>query len=186
MFSRIISQGTKLAFVTFVIPFFCFSSQLQLIGTINAIGSSPFVKTALYTSQSQRYVISGPFETELKNLQGTTVKVKGRLNGTDIRNQLPIFEVTEYKLLTVGEGANARTPWVGILSGHNPLYLQTEDGKQIFLKGPLVSILSKYRGSKLWLTGPKHSSGFFFWKKTFVNPTAFGIIRLNKNNNPLK
>lgn len=157
----------------------CANNLLQITGKVTTIGHVPFVKTVLLSSAESQtfYIIQGVMLPELKNLQGATVKVQGKVSGTDAEYQMKILDILNYQVLTIGEGQNAKTPWVGILTNQNSLYLLTENGKQVFLEGPLVTSLRQYEGAKLWLTGTSRTSGFLFWKKTLLRPYAFGIIR---------
>ena len=157
----------------------CANNLLQVTGKVTTVGHVPFVKTVLQSGAEPRtfYVIQGVMLPELKNLQGATVKVQGIVSGTDAEYQAKILDILNYQVLTIGEGPNVKTPWVGILTNQNSMYLQTENGKQVFLEGPLVTTLRQYEGAKLWLTGTSRTSGFLFWKKNLLRPDAFGIIR---------
>ncbi|HYH04057.1 MAG TPA: hypothetical protein VEC37_13220, partial [Bacillota bacterium] len=138
----------------------CADHLLQLTGKVTTIGHVPFVKTVIQSVGEPRtfYIIQGDMLPELKNLQGATLKVRGKVSGTDPEYQAKTLDVINYQVLAIGEGQNAKKPWVGILNSQNSLYLQTESGKPILLKGPLVTTLRQYDGAKLWLSGASRSS----------------------------
>lgn len=147
------------------------SKQLQLTGRISTVGHAPFVKTAMHTSERTTYLITGPLQMELKNLQGATVKVNGKTSFTDAFYKLTLLEVQSYEILAVNKGAK---PWVGVVYKDIDLYLQTESGKKIRLTGTFAPTLVNLCGAKVWVTGNTRLNLFF--KRTLA-PDAFGIIR---------
>lgn len=164
------------SFIT--LPIFGANNCIQVTGKVTMVGNEPFTQIAIQATSGPRgfYIATGPLVAELKNLQGATLKVQGRVTGDEPVYKAKLLEVSAYRVAAVGEGPNVKLPWVGTLAG-NPLRLETENRQILALEGPLVTTLSRYVGAKLWLTGTSRSTGMFWRKRITLRPDAYGIIR---------
>jgi hypothetical protein len=170
---------TMLCLILLTLPVYGAENSIRATGKVMVIGQEPFIKTIIQLKESSaKYVLSGALLPELNRLQGATVEIDGLITGTEPIYQLKILEAKEYTVRLIGEGENAKKPWVGVIGGKDHLYIQT-DTEKLYLEGPLVTTLSKHKGAKLWLTGTCRRSGFLFWRKAFLNPDAFKVIRPN-------
>ena len=146
----------------------------QLTGRISYVGHWPYIKTVLHTPEPKTYLVAGPLQTELDNLRGATVKVKGITTCTEAMYKLTVLEVQEYEILNVARGGK---PWVGILGNDGEIYLDLGAKKRLTLDGSLTVELSKQVGAKAWVTGKMSRKGLF---KKVLKVDAFGIIRRSK------
>jgi hypothetical protein len=153
------------------------SPTVRITGKVSAMGHVPFLQTVIQPKGSPaKYVLSGALLPELRRLQGATVAIDGLIIGTKPKYPIKKLAVKHYTVLMIDEGKNAKIPWVGLIGGEDDLFIQT-DIERLYLEGPLVATLSKHKGAKLWLTGTCHCVGFLIWRKAFLHPDAYGVIR---------
>jgi hypothetical protein len=153
------------------------SPAVRITGKILTMGHVPFLKTIIQPKQSSaQYVLAGALLPELNRLQGATVEIDGRITGAEPIYPTQIVEVKNYTVRLIGEGENGKRPWVGVIGGADHLFVQTKT-ERLYLKGPLVATLAKYKGAKLWLTGTCQCAGLLIWRKAFLHPDAYGVIR---------
>jgi hypothetical protein len=148
---------------------------LELTGRVAMVGHAPHIKTVLHTPEPQTYLIAGRWLTELNNLRGATVKVRGQITNPKGLYQLPLLDIATYQILTVDKGLQDIKPWVGTLNGETTLFLTTAAGKTFELAGPLAATLNNQIGAKVWITGSCRYKGLSFRK--IIIPDAYGIIR---------
>ncbi len=148
----------------------------SISGKISLIGNEPLTHL-ICQLKTERYMLAGEYLSELKNLQGATVK----LYGTKTKKKSPygmfIFQVTEYDLLYIGEGSSKLKPLIGFLElNGKQIHFKTLEKRTYLVKGSTAEHLKEYVGMKLWLAG---KTSWNWWNKWSITPEAFNIISKN-------
>ena len=131
-----------------------------LVGEIMLTGSAPAIQVTLVSENSSVDLV-GEWRSELENLTGAEVAVRGKPTGLPRE-----FQVSSYEIRSI----QGKRPLVGILAERDgDLWL---DGNESVRLVSAPAMLRSQLGAKVWVLGRRMEGG--------VHPQTYGVIRAGR------
>ena len=146
-------------------------THVELTGTISVRGSTPATMVILETDDDEICTIqSSAITDELAVLAGVRVRVEGIVRSPGSDGPI-LLDPSDYHILTLESG---ETPIVGwITKMDEDLFLTDKEAAEWRITGDLISILSGFEGSKLWVVGKKREMDA---SSREIRVTGYGIL----------
>jgi hypothetical protein len=146
-------------------------TQVEMTGSISVRGSTPATMVILETDDDEIWTMqSSPVTDELALLSGVRVRVEGVVRSPGSEGPI-LLEPSDYHILTLESG---ETPVVGwITKVDQDLYLKDKEAMDWRITGDLISILSGFEGSKLWVIGKKQEMDKSIRE---IRVTGYGVL----------
>jgi hypothetical protein len=146
-------------------------TQVEMTGVISVRGSTPSTMVILETDDDEICTIqSSSIGDELGRLSGVRVRVEGTVRSPGGDGPI-LLEARDYHILTLESGETPIIGWIAKMD--EDLYLKDKEATEWRITGDLVSILSGFEGSKLWVVGKKREMDA---SDREIRVTGYGVL----------
>jgi hypothetical protein len=146
-------------------------TNVEMAGVISVRGSTPSTMVILETDDDEICTIqSSPIADELARLAGVRVRIEGIVRSPGGDGPI-LLDPKDYHILTLESGETPIMGWIAKVNGD--LYLKDKEATEWLITGDLLSILSGFEGSKLWVVGKKREMDA---SNREIRVTGYGVL----------